>query len=46
MDRVENEEVHRRARIGRLLVSKADQRELRWFGSVERMDEFHFPEGC
>ena len=40
MDRVRNEEVHRRAGIERELVSRADQRVLRWFGHVERMDEY------
>ena len=40
MDRVRNEEVHRRAGIERELASRADQRVLRWFGQVERMDEF------
>ena len=39
MDRVRNEEVHRRAGIERELASRADQRVLRWFGHVERMDE-------
>ena len=39
MDRVRNEEVHRRVGIERELVSRADQRVLRWFGLVERMDE-------
>ena len=39
MDRVRNEEVRRRAGIERELASKADQRVLRWFGHVERMDE-------
>ena len=34
MDRVRNEEVRRRA------ASRADQRVLRWFGHVERMDEY------
>ena len=33
MDRVRNEEVSRRA-------GRADQRVLRWFGDVERMDEY------
>ena len=33
-------EVHRRGRIERELVSRADQRVLRWFGHVERMDEY------
>ena len=37
MDRVRNEEVRRRAGIERELASRADQR---WFGHVERMDEY------
>ena len=41
MDRVRNEEVRKRAGIGRELASGADQRVLRWFGHVERMDEYH-----
>ena len=41
MDRVRNEEVRRRAGIERELVSRGDQRVLRWFGHVERMDEYH-----
>ena len=40
MDRVRNEEVRRRARIEKELASRADQRVLRWFGHVERMDEY------
>ena len=40
MDRVRNEEVHRRAGIERELVSRADPRVLRWFGHVERIDEY------
>ena len=40
MDRVRNEEVHRRAGIERDLASRADQRVLRWFGHVKRMDEY------
>ena len=40
MDGARNEEVHRRAEIERELVSRADQRVLRWFGHVERMDEY------
>ena len=40
MDRVRNEEVHRRAGIEREFASRADQRVLRWFGHVERMDEY------
>ena len=39
MDRVRNEEVRRRAGIERELASRADQRVLRWFGHVERMDD-------
>ena len=41
MDRVGNEEVRRRAGIERELSSRADQRVLRWFWYVERMDEYH-----
>ena len=40
MDRVGNEEVRRRAGIEKELASSADQRVLRWFGHVERMDEY------
>ena len=40
MDRVWNEEVRRRAGIDRELASRTDQRVLRWFGHVERMDEY------
>ena len=40
MVRVRNEQVRRRAGIERELVSRADQRVLRWFGHVERMDEY------
>ena len=40
MDRVRNEQVHRRAGIERELASRADQRVLRWFGHVERMEEY------
>ena len=40
MDRVRNEEVRRRAGIERVLASRADQRVLRWFGHVKRMDEY------
>ena len=39
MDRVTNEEVRRRAGREKELVGRADQRVLRWFGHVERMDE-------
>ena len=41
MDRVGNEEVRRRAGIEKELASRADQRASRWFGHVERMDEYH-----
>ena len=40
MDRVRNEEVRMRAGIERELASRADRRVLRWFGHVERMDEY------
>ena len=40
MDRVRNKEVHRRAGIERELARITDQRVLRWFGHVERMDEY------
>ena len=40
MYRVRNEEVRRRGIIERELPSRADQRVLRWFGHVERMDEY------
>ena len=40
MERVRNEEVHRRAGIERELASRADQRVSRWFGHVERIDEY------
>ena len=40
MDRVRNEEVRRRAGIERELPSGADQRVVRWFGHVEKMDEY------
>ena len=39
MDRVGNEVVSRRAGIEMVLASRADQRVLRRFGHVERMDE-------
>ena len=39
--RVRNEEVLRRAGIERELANRADQRVLRWFGQVKRMDEYH-----
>ena len=40
MDRVRNEEVLRKAGIESELASRADRRELRWFGHVERMDQY------
>ena len=40
MDRVRNEEVRRRAGIERELASRADQRVLKWFGHVERLDKY------
>ena len=40
MDRVRNEEVRRRAGIERELLSRVDQNVLRWFGQVEKMDEY------
>ena len=40
MDRVRNEEVRWRAEIERELASRADQRVLRWFEHVERMNEY------
>ena len=39
MDRVRNEQVRRRAGIERELASR-DLRVLRWFGHIERMDEY------
>ena len=39
MDRFRNE-VCKRARIEREFVSRADQKVLRWFGHIERMDEY------
>ena len=40
MDRVRNEEVSRRVGIETEVASRADQRVLRWFGHVERMDDY------
>ena len=40
MDRVRNEEVRRRAGTEMELTSRADQRVLRWFGPVERIDDY------
>ena len=39
-NRVRNEEVRRRAEIERELASRADQRVLRWFEHVKRMDDY------
>ena len=39
MDRVINEVLNRTG-IERELASRANQRVLRWFGNVERMDEY------
>ena len=41
INRVRNEEVRGRAGIERELASRADQRVLRWFGHVERINEYH-----
>ena len=38
MHRIMNEEVRRRAGIEMELASRADQRVLRWFGHVKRID--------
>ena len=46
MDGVWNEEVLRRAGIERELAIKVDQRVLRWYGQVVRMDEYQWLEGC
>ena len=35
-----NEEVRRRAGIEKELASRVDQRVLRWFGHLKRMDEY------
>ena len=40
MGRVRNEKVRKRAGIERELASRADQRVLKWFVHVERMDEY------
>ena len=39
MDRVRNEEVRGRACVERELESRTNQRVLRWFGHVERMNK-------
>ena len=41
MDRVRNEEVRSTPGIERELASRMDQRVLRWFGYVERMNKYH-----
>ena len=46
MDRVRNEEVRRRTGTERELANRADQRVLRWFGQVERMEEYRMAKGC
>ena len=40
LDRVMNEEVRRRDGIDRELESRADQRVLKWFEHVKRIDEY------
>ena len=40
MDGVRNEEVRRKVGIEREVASRADQRVLKWFGYVERMDDY------
>ena len=40
MDRVGNEEVCRRVGIETESASRADQRVLRWFGHMERMNDY------
>ena len=40
MHRVWNEEVRKIAGIERELASRANQKILRWFGQVERMEEY------
>ena len=46
MDRFCNEEVRIRAGIERELAIRMDQRVLRLFGHVERMNELEWLEGC
>ena len=41
IDTVRNEEVRRRSGIDIELESRADQRVLKWFGHVGRVDEYH-----
>ena len=45
MDRGRNEEALRRAGIEMELASTPDQRVLRWFGHVERMDDYRMAKG-
>ena len=40
LDRVRNEEVRRRVAIERELASIADQRALRWFEHLQRIDKY------
>ena len=40
MDRVRDEHLRNRAGIKRELESREDQRAFRWFGHVERVDEY------
>ena len=40
MDGIRNEELRKKARLAREFSSRVDQRVLRWFGHVERMDEY------
>ena len=40
MDKLRNKEVSRRAGMKRELTSRVDQRVLRWFRFVDRMDEY------
>ena len=40
MDRVRNQDVRSRAGTEKKIASRAEQRELRWFDHVERMDEY------
>ena len=42
---VRNGAVHRRARIERNLASRVDQRVLKWFGYMEKMDEYSMARG-
>ena len=46
LDRVNNEEVRRRAGIERELTSRADQRVLRWLGMWKEWMSTEWPEGC